>query len=119
MANKKERLLFLRELLLAETDENHYITMEEIARRLQADRRTIEQDIDTLIQSGIDIEKKPRPKLSYAVLSRDFTLEEIKNFFQNYKTLQNIEVKVYDYHDEQSALKLIAECQKRYLENVK
>ena len=77
MVNKKERLLFLRELLLAETDENHYITMEEIARRLQADRRTIEQDIDTLIQAGMDIEKKPRPKLSYAVLSRDFTLEEI------------------------------------------
>ena len=49
----------------------------------------------------------------------NFTLDEIKNFFQNYKTLQNIEVKVYDYHDEQSALKLIAECQKRYLENVK
>ena len=68
----------MQELLLAETDENHYITMEEIARRLQADRRTIEQDIDTLIQAGMDIEKKPRPKLSYAVLSRDFTLEEIK-----------------------------------------
>ena len=78
MVNKKARLLFLRELLLAETDENHYITMEEIAQRLQADRRTIEQDIDTLIQAGMDIEKKPRPKLSYAVLSRDFTLEEIK-----------------------------------------
>ena len=78
MASKSERLLLLQHLFLTETDENHYITMEEIARRLQADRRTIEQDIDTLIQSGMDIEKKPRPKLSYAVLSRDFTLEEIK-----------------------------------------
>ena len=77
MVNKKERLLFLLELLLEETDENHYITMEEIARRLQADRRTIEQDIDTLIQAGMDIEKKPRPKLSYAVLSRDFTLGKL------------------------------------------
>lgn len=47
----------------------------------------------------------------------DFTLDEIKNFFQNYKTLQNIEVKVYDYHDEVSALKLISECQKRYTES--
>ena len=47
----------------------------------------------------------------------DFTLDEIKNFFQNYKTLQNIEVKVYDYHDELSALKLISECQKRYIES--
>ena len=47
----------------------------------------------------------------------NFTLDEIKNFFQNYKTLQNIEVKVYDYHDSSEALKLIDECQKRYLEN--
>lgn len=78
MANKKERLLRLRELLLERTDENHYMTMEEILRILQADKRTIEQDIDTLIQAGMDIEKKPRPKLSYAVLLRDFTLEEIK-----------------------------------------
>ena len=44
----------------------------------------------------------------------DFTLEEIKNFFQNYKTLQNIEVKVYDYHDTLEALKLIEESRKRY-----
>ena len=78
MASKQERLLQLRCLFLTETDENHYITMEELSRRLQADRRTIEQDISALEQAGLDIEKKPRPKLSYAVLSRDFTLEEIK-----------------------------------------
>lgn len=78
MASKQERLLLLRRLFLEETDENHYIKMEDIEKRLQADRRTIEQDIDNLIQSGMDIEKKPRPKLAYAVLSRDFTLEEIK-----------------------------------------
>ena len=78
MASKQERLLSLRRLFLQETDENHYITMEEIARRLKADRRTIEQDISALEQAGLDIEKKPRPKLSYAVLSREFTLEEIK-----------------------------------------
>ena len=46
-----------------------------------------------------------------------FTLDEIKNFFQNYKELQNIEVKVYDYHDKQSALELILECQERYKES--
>lgn len=46
-----------------------------------------------------------------------FTLDEIKNFFQNYKELQNIEVKVYDYHDKQSALELILECQERYNES--
>ena len=73
-----ERILRLRELLLEQTDENNYITLEDIARILQANKRTIEQDIDTLIQSGMDIEKQSRPKLAYAVLSRDFTLQEVK-----------------------------------------
>lgn len=44
----------------------------------------------------------------------NFTLDEIKDFFQNYKTLQKIEVKVYDYHDTESALRLIEECRSRY-----
>ena len=48
----------------------------------------------------------------------NFTLEEIKNFFQNYKTLQNIEVKVDDYYDTEKALELIEECKKRYLEKI-
>ena len=78
MASKQERLLYLRRLFLTETDENHFITMEEMARRLQVDKRTIEKDIDALEQAGLGIEKKPRPKLSYAVIERDFTLEEIK-----------------------------------------
>ena len=47
----------------------------------------------------------------------NFTLDEIKNFFQNYKTLQNIEVKVYDYHDSTKDLELIKECQNRYSKN--
>jgi len=46
-----------------------------------------------------------------------FTLEEIKNFFENYKTLQGIEVIVGNYHEKEEALKLIADCQKRYQMN--
>ncbi len=49
----------------------------------------------------------------------NFTLEEIKNFFQNYKTLQNITVNVYDYQDANKALELIKECQKRYIDSSK
>ena len=45
-----------------------------------------------------------------------FTLEEIKDFFQNYKTLQNIEVKVTDYYSKEEAIKLIEECKKAYKE---
>lgn len=43
-----------------------------------------------------------------------FILEEIKNFFENYKKLQKINVKVLDYHSKEEALNLIIECQKRY-----
>ena len=78
MAYAQNRILELLKIFLEETDENHYITMEELARRLQADRRTIEQDIFSLQQADFDIVKKPRPKLSFALLSRKFTLEEIK-----------------------------------------
>lgn len=48
-----------------------------------------------------------------------FTLDEIKNFFENYKTLQEIKVEVTDYHSKEEALVLIEECKKRYKEGVK
>lgn len=41
-------------------------------------------------------------------------LIEIKNFFEQYKKLQNIEVKVFDYHSKEEALKIIEEARKRY-----
>jgi len=43
-----------------------------------------------------------------------FTLDEIKDFFQNYKTLQNIKVEVTDYHSKEEAIKLIEDCKKAY-----
>ena len=49
----------------------------------------------------------------------EFTLLEIKNFFENYKTLQNIKVEVTDYYSKEEAIKLIKECKKAYKERVK
>lgn len=46
-----------------------------------------------------------------------FILDEIKNFFENYKTLQHIEVKVGDYHNKEEALELIRTCKERYTNN--
>ena len=45
-----------------------------------------------------------------------FTLKEIKNFFENYKKLQNIKVVVKDYRDKEYALKVLEESKKRYIE---
>lgn len=49
----------------------------------------------------------------------EFTKEEIKNFFENYKTLQNIKVEVKDYHNKEEALKLIEICKQKYQDNKK
>ena len=47
----------------------------------------------------------------------EFMLDEIKNFFENYKALQRIDVKVGDYHSKEAALELIETCKKRFEEN--
>ena len=44
----------------------------------------------------------------------DFTKKEIHNFFENYKTLQDIEVSVGEYHHKEEALELIQDCIHRY-----
>ena len=45
----------------------------------------------------------------------EFTLEEIHNFFENYKQLENTKVEVGEYYSKKEALKLIEECKERYL----
>ena len=47
-----------------------------------------------------------------------FILDEIKNFFENYKHLQKIDVIVRDYHSKAEALELIEESRRRYREHV-
>ena len=44
----------------------------------------------------------------------EFTLKEIKNFFENYKKLEGFEVIVEDYYGKEEALEIVKECQKAY-----
>ncbi|MCH5166612.1 MAG: inorganic diphosphatase [Erysipelotrichales bacterium] len=46
----------------------------------------------------------------------EVTLSEIKNFFENYKSLDNIKVEVGEYHSKEEALLLIEECKEAYQE---
>lgn len=46
-----------------------------------------------------------------------FTLKEIKNFFENYKSLQKIKVEVGEYYSKEEALNLIELCKKNYQNN--
>ena len=45
-----------------------------------------------------------------------FVLEEIANFFANYKVLQGIKVEVGSYHNAQEALQIIESCKAAYRE---
>ena len=70
---------------------------------------------DYKLISVVDVDPRYNEVKNLSDLST-FTLDEIKNFFQNYKTLQNIKVEVFDYHNLDDALRLIEECRKRYNE---
>ena len=48
-----------------------------------------------------------------------FILDEISNFFQNYKVLQGIHVTTGDYHTKEETLAVIEECKQRYLDSLK
>lgn len=43
-----------------------------------------------------------------------FTLDEIKDFFKNYKNLQDGNVEVGDYHSKAEALSLVEYCKSKY-----
>ena len=43
-----------------------------------------------------------------------FILEEIANFFANYKVLQGIKVEVGDYHSKEEAMAMIEKCKAAY-----
>lgn len=47
-----------------------------------------------------------------------FILDEISNFFQNYKVLQNMQVDVLGYFSLGDTLRVIEECRQRYLDSL-
>lgn len=44
-----------------------------------------------------------------------FILEEIKNFFANYKQLENTKVEVKKYYSKEEAISLIEKCKERFM----
>lgn len=71
--------------------------------------------LDHKIIAVVDVDPRYKEVNDLSDLSK-FTLDEIKNFFQNYKELQNIIVDVKDYDSKEKALEIIAECKKRYID---
>ena len=60
------------------------------------------------------VDKDPRFNHIQEIDDINHLKAEIKDFFQNYKTLQNIKVETKDFHDKNSAIELIEECKKRF-----
>lgn len=80
---QKLKLLYLMQLLLEKTDEEHAVTMSEIIEYLekndiQAERKSIYNDMQLLMDFGLDIISiKERPG-GYYLASRQFELAELK-----------------------------------------
>lgn len=83
-SNQKLRLYHLAQIMLENTDDDHYITMPEIMSALEAyevtaDRRTIYADLKDLEALGIEVEGEPvGGGYRYHVVERPFELPELK-----------------------------------------
>lgn len=82
-SRQKLRILKLLELLEQQTDESHQMTTAEIMEHLQrqgidADRKTVYDDLQALEDSGYDLIKNKGKKGGVRLMSRDFALSEVK-----------------------------------------
>lgn len=80
---QKQKLLYIMQLLMEKTDENHIVTTQEIIdylalQGIAAERKSIYTDIDTLIDFGMDIVKVKERPAGYQLVSRQFELAELK-----------------------------------------
>jgi len=83
-SNQKLKLLYLMKILLEKTDEDHGLTTAEIISSLancgiNAERKSIYDDIEALRLFGIDIIKNQNGRSTdYRVVNRDFEMPELK-----------------------------------------
>lgn len=81
--NQKIKLLFLMELLDKQTDAEHTVSMKDILKAMerngiQAARKSVYSDIETLKQYGMDIEYRKEEPEGYFLASHPFELAELK-----------------------------------------
>lgn len=81
--NQKMKILYLMQILLEKTDENHVISMNELIIELdnlgiKAERKSVYDDMEALRLFGIDIINRREQPAGYYVASREFELPELK-----------------------------------------
>lgn len=82
-ANQKLKLLFLKQYLLQNSDENHPVSIrqmiDELARHdIKAERKTLYDDIELLRMFGLDVVVSRGKTTGYYIGSRDFEIPELK-----------------------------------------
>jgi len=82
-SGQKLKLLYLMQILLTKTDENHKFSVNELINELKkydvaAERKTIYEDIEALRHFGLDIVVEKTQKNTYYIGERDFELPELK-----------------------------------------
>ena len=81
--NLVNRTLIILQFLWEHTDEEHPVSLSDIARHLStfeisADPRTLRKDIEQLVELGIDIVKDRKVQNLYHVATRHFDTPELK-----------------------------------------
>ncbi len=82
-SGQKIKILYLMKIMYEQTDDIHGLTLQQIADELgnygiTAERKALYDDIETLCEFGMDIEKRKEKNVTYHVMSRDFELPELK-----------------------------------------
>lgn len=98
---QKLKILYLMQILLEETDENHPLTARELIaaleqRGIDAERKSIYSDIEALQIFGLDIVRESGKDGGYYVASRDFELAELKLLVDAVQASKFITTKKYE-----------------------
>lgn len=83
LPRQKQKLLYIQKILLEKSDEEHGLTINDIIRELkqngiEAERKSIYDDLRTLESFGLDIYSEKTKTVRYYVGNRDFQISELK-----------------------------------------
>lgn len=81
--NQKRKILYLMQILLEQTDEDHFLSLSQLTallaqRGIEAERKSLYDDLEQLRQFGIDVEFVKGKEGGYHVPNRTFQLAELK-----------------------------------------
>ncbi len=82
-SNQKLKILYVAQILMSQTDEEHSITLDAIRQQLaelgiSAERKSLYDDMEALRTFGLDVKMVKNPTAQYFIASRDFEFPELK-----------------------------------------